>query len=73
MSERSVYLRDQADKCRRHANNLSDIPMQDELRKLAADFIERATSIESVEIRVAGKPKPLIPRRPPRPVHPWRS
>ena len=68
MSERSIYLRNQADKCRQHANNLSDAQTQEELRKLAAEYIERATNIESMEIRTAGK---RIPRRPPRPVHPW--
>ncbi len=68
MSERSIYLRDQADKCRQHANNLCDAQTQEELRKMAAEFIERAKSIESVEIRTAGK---RIPRRRPRPVHPW--
>jgi hypothetical protein len=73
MSRRSVYLRDEAAKCRQHADNIGDAPTQEELRKLAAEYIERATSIESVEIRVAGKPKPLIPRRPPRPVHPGRG
>ena len=73
MSERSFYLRDQAAKCRQHASNLGDSETQEALRKLAAEYIEPATSIEGMEIRVAGKPKPLIPRRSPRPVHPWRS
>jgi len=41
MSERSIYLRDQADKCRQHA---------EELRKLAAVYIARAEQIESKEL-----------------------
>jgi hypothetical protein len=73
MSQRSVYLRDEAAKCRQHADNIGDAETQEELRNLAAEYIERATNIETVEIRVAGKPKPLIPRRQPRPVHPWRG
>ncbi len=61
MSQRSVYLRDEADKCRQRANNLGDSQTQEALRKLAAEYIERATSIETFEIRIAGKPKPRIP------------
>jgi hypothetical protein len=51
MSERSVYLRDQADKCRWHANNIGDAETQRELRKLAAEYILRAAEIESQELR----------------------
>jgi hypothetical protein len=49
MSERSVFLRDQADKCRRHAAAITDDRTQVELRKLAAEYIERATAIEGAE------------------------
>jgi hypothetical protein len=49
MSERSIYLRDQAAKCRRHANALSDNQTQVELRKLADEYIIRAEAIESKE------------------------
>jgi hypothetical protein len=41
-------LRNQADKCRRHANALSDPQTQEELR-LAAEFVVRAIEIESKE------------------------
>jgi hypothetical protein len=51
MSERSIYLRDQADKCRRHANLIGDGHTQAELRKLAAEYVERADEIEASEIR----------------------
>ena len=34
VTPRSAYLRDQADKCRRHANAQSDHETQAELRKL---------------------------------------
>jgi hypothetical protein len=50
MSERSIYLRDQADKCQRHAAALTDACTQAELRKLALEYIERATVIEGAEI-----------------------
>jgi hypothetical protein len=49
MSPRSLYLRDQADKCRVHANAMSDIQTRQELRKLAAEFVVRADEIESKE------------------------
>jgi hypothetical protein len=49
MSERSIYLRDQAAKCREHADTLRDARTQDELRKLAAAYIARAVQIESAE------------------------
>jgi len=62
MSRRSIDLRDQADKCRQHANKIGDAQTQEELRKVAAEYIDRATSIESFEIRMAGKPKRRIPR-----------
>jgi hypothetical protein len=47
MSERSVYLRDQAAKCRHHANDLDDAKTKEQLRKLADEYIERAVAIES--------------------------
>jgi hypothetical protein len=46
MSERSSYLRDQAAKCRWHADKLTDAETQEQLRKLAAEYIERAAMIE---------------------------
>jgi hypothetical protein len=49
MSERSIYLRDQADKCRRHASAMSDAYTRTELRKLAEEYIARAAEIESKE------------------------
>ena len=49
MSERSIYLRDQAAKCRRHAGAITDPYTRAELQKLAAEYIERATEIESKE------------------------
>jgi hypothetical protein len=50
MSERSIYLRDQADKCRWHASHIDDPETQVQLRKLAAEYIERAAVIEGAEI-----------------------
>jgi hypothetical protein len=47
MSERSIYLRDQADKCLQHANAIGDARTREELRKLAAVYIARAEQIES--------------------------
>jgi hypothetical protein len=49
MSERSTYLRDQADKCRRHATAVSDPYTQAELQKLAIEYTERAAEIETKE------------------------
>ena len=49
MSERSIYLRDQADKCQRHARAIVDPETQAALRKLAAEYVVRAAEIESKE------------------------
>jgi hypothetical protein len=46
MSERSIYLRDQADKCRAHAKALGEFEMQVVLRKLADEYVKRAVDIE---------------------------
>jgi hypothetical protein len=62
MSQRSVDLRDQADKCRRLASTVGDAQTQEELRKVADEYTERAASIETFEIRIAGRPKLRIPR-----------
>jgi hypothetical protein len=50
MSERSTYLRNQASKCRRHANALSDTQAQEELRKPATEYTERAAGLERTEL-----------------------
>ena len=47
MSERYIYFRDQADKCRQHADIVGDARTREELRKLAAVYIARAEQIES--------------------------
>jgi hypothetical protein len=47
MSERSIYLRDQAAKCRWHADKLTDPVTQAELRRLADEYVERAAALES--------------------------
>jgi hypothetical protein len=49
MSERSIYLRDQATKCRAHASALTDMQTQAELRKLADEYTVRASDIEREE------------------------
>ena len=49
MSERSDYLRDQADKCRLHARLMTDSETQEQLLGLAAEYIMRAVKIESEE------------------------
>jgi hypothetical protein len=49
VSERSIYLRDQADKCRQHARAMTDPYTRAELQKLAAEYIVRAAEIESKE------------------------
>ena len=49
MSERSIYLRDQADQCRQHADTLRDARTREELHRLADVYIARAAQIESTE------------------------
>jgi hypothetical protein len=49
MSERSVYLRDQAEKCIRHAAAITDALTQAALRRLAAEYVVEATDIETKE------------------------
>jgi hypothetical protein len=53
MSERSLYLRDEADKCRLHAIAMTDAYVQAELRRLAAEYIERAAEIERAKAEAA--------------------
>jgi hypothetical protein len=50
MSDRSVYLRDQADKCLSFASQMSDPETQSQLRKLAIEYAARAAEIEGAEI-----------------------
>jgi hypothetical protein len=50
MSERSIYLRDQAAKCERHAKNIGDSETQQQLRKLADEYVEQAGEIEAREL-----------------------
>jgi hypothetical protein len=61
MSERSNYLRDEADKCRQHAIAVTDVYIQAELRRLAVEYIERAAAIEEAKIAAeaaAAEPSP---------------
>jgi hypothetical protein len=50
MSELSNYLRDQAAKCRRHADLMGDERTRAELRKLAVEYVERAAALERENI-----------------------
>jgi hypothetical protein len=58
MSPRSIYLRDQADKCRRHAENIGDADTQEQLRILAAEYIMSAVAIESEEPSYGARIRP---------------
>jgi hypothetical protein len=49
MSTRSVHFRDQADKCRWHADRMMDSETKKRLLKLAAEYIERAALIDNTE------------------------
>jgi hypothetical protein len=49
MSERSIYLRDQAIQCRHHADSLTDGETRALLRKLAVEYDAAAVEIESKE------------------------
>jgi hypothetical protein len=51
MSEHSIYLRDQAVKCRWHADNMTDVQTKGELRKLALEYDIKAGEIESNKVR----------------------
>jgi hypothetical protein len=48
VSPRSIYLRDQATKCRRHADSMTDLKTQAELRKLAAEYDVQADRKQGV-------------------------
>jgi hypothetical protein len=48
MSEQSIYLREEADKCRVHASKMN-ADTQAELRRIADAYIARAVVIESKE------------------------
>jgi hypothetical protein len=50
MSDRSIYLRDQADKCRSFASQMSDPETQSQLRKRVIEYAARAAEIEGAEI-----------------------
>jgi len=47
VSESAEYFRDQADKCRAHADRLTNAETRDQLLVLAAEFILRAVKIEN--------------------------
>lgn len=49
MSERSIYLRDQAHKCEWHASQMTSRETIADLRRIAADYIIEAAQIESIE------------------------
>lgn len=49
MSERSIYLRDQAHKCEWHASQMTSRETIADLRRIAADYIIEAAQIESNE------------------------
>jgi hypothetical protein len=49
MSQRAIDLRDQAEKCRGHADTMTDAETREQLRVLAAEYIMRAVMIESEE------------------------
>lgn len=49
MSRRSVYLRDQAAKCEAHAKSQTAPAVIAELRRIAAQYLERAEHLEGRE------------------------
>jgi hypothetical protein len=51
MSQRSIYLRDQAAKCEAHAIGITAPETQAELRRIAAQYLARAIKLESREAR----------------------
>jgi hypothetical protein len=61
MSERSVYLRDQAEKCRAHAARMTDDEARQQLHVLAAEYIMRAVMIESDEPSYGNRLAAVVP------------
>jgi hypothetical protein len=68
MSERSVYLREQADKYQWQARRIMDDETQAQLLKMAAEYIKRAVEIEGAKIEsrewsasVRGKQTKFLP------------
>ena len=59
MSERSVYLRNQAAKCEWYAENTGVGETQSDPRKLAGKYVEEAAEIETIE-KHAGPPPPSL-------------
>lgn len=53
MSERSIYLRDQARKCEFHASQMTAPDVIAQLRKLASDYLIEAAEVEPNEISKA--------------------
>ena len=47
---RSIYLRNQADKCLRHARSLTDSETQAQLRKLVAEYFQQAVDLEQEQV-----------------------
>jgi hypothetical protein len=50
MSERSIYLRDEAAKCRWHADCMTELETQAALRLLADRYAAQAAAIEITEL-----------------------
>jgi hypothetical protein len=46
MSQQAVWFQNQAQKCLAHADKIWDRKTEEELRKLAAEYIERAKALE---------------------------
>jgi hypothetical protein len=59
MSPRSIYLRDQAAKCRWHAEQIGNTETRIELLKLADEYIEQAAEIETDEMDAGPRPPTL--------------
>jgi hypothetical protein len=49
MSQRSIFLRSEADKCLLLAKAIGDALTQEKLRDLAAEYFQRAVETESKE------------------------
>jgi hypothetical protein len=56
MSKRSIYLRDQAQKCEWHARQMTAHDIISELRRLAADYLTEADEIERGEMSSTNRP-----------------
>jgi hypothetical protein len=71
MTERSIYLRDQAEKCMRQAQAMGDAFTQAVLRRLASQYVVDAAEIERKEADASPLLSPTLSLPSLTPEAPW--